>query len=101
MESASFFDFVKRAGLADASVRSIFRMVAVLAFVMVAAEITPEVELMKLSALSRRVAGLAVLESAAVPCELGGHREDEAVESMLVEGVEPIRAPCSRREETS
>ena len=72
--SASFLDFVKRTGLADASIRSIFRMVALLAFVMVAAERTPETELMKLSARSSGEGGRARLESADATCKLSGHR---------------------------
>lgn len=87
--SWSRLDFaVKRMGLADASVGPSLRMVAVLAFVMVTAAKTAEdaeAVLMKLSARSRRVGG----------------SEDEAVESMLLEGVDAKRAPCSRRDATS
>lgn len=103
--SASFLDFVRRTGLAEALARSTLRIVAVLAFEMVAEVRMPEetvAVLMKLSALSRRATGLAGRGSAGVPRELSGHRELLIPDvSMLLVGVEPRRGPCSRREETS
>ena len=79
-------------------------MVAVLAFVMVAAVKMPDdtvALLVKLSARSKLEMGLRSEDSVAVRREQSGQREDEAVESMLLEAVEVRRAPCSSRDETS
>lgn len=105
MSSASFLDLVIRIGLADALLRSTLRMVAVLACAMVAEARTPDdmvAVLIVLSARCKRESGsLMAFEFVGKRREDSGHREKEADESMLPEGVESSRGPCSSRDETS